>query len=242
MEMRSRTFQVTTGNALRCRGWRQEGLLRLLENVLAVGEDPQNLVVYAALGKAARDWPAHDKIVETLKSMREGETLLVQSGKPIGLLQTHRHAPLVLMANCNLVGQWAKAEVFYELAKKNLICWGGLTAGDWQYIGSQGVIQGTYEIFARIAERHFGGDLAGRFILTAGLGGMGGSQPLAGRMTKAAILCVEVDEERIERRLQSGYLETRARDPDHALALMAEKRAEKRPVSVGLCANAADVY
>src|SRR5205809_639192 len=149
MEMRSRSFQVTTGNALRCRGWRQEGLLRMLENVLAVGEDPQNLVVYAALGRAARDWPAHDKIVETLKSMREGETLLVQSGKPIGLLQTHRHAPLVIMANCNLVGQWAKAEVFYELAAKNLICWGGLTAGDWQYIGSQGVIQGTYEIFAR---------------------------------------------------------------------------------------------
>ena len=238
MEMRSRSFQVTTGNALRCRGWRQEGLLRLLENVLAVGEDPQHLVVYAALGKAARDWPSHDKIVETLKSMREGETLLVQSGKPVGLLQTHRQAPLVIMANCNLVGQWAKAEVFYELAAKNLICWGGLTAGDWQYIGSQGVIQGTYEIFARIAERHFGGDLAGRFILTAGLGGMGGSQPLAGRMTRAAILCVEIDEERIERRLQSGYLETRARDLDHALALI----AEKRPISVGLCANAADVY
>jgi urocanate hydratase len=238
MEMRSRSFQVTTGNALRCRGWRQEGLLRMLENVLAVGEDPQNLVVYAALGKAARDWPAHDRIVETLKSMHEGETLLVQSGKPVGVLKTHRQAPLVIMANCNLVGQWAKAEVFYELAKKNLICWGGLTAGDWQYIGSQGVIQGTYEIFARIAERHFGGDLRGRFILTAGLGGMGGSQPLAGRMANASILCVEVDEERIQRRLQNGYLETRARDLDHALALM----AERRPLSVGLCANAADVY
>jgi urocanate hydratase len=242
MEMRSRSFQVTTGNTLRCRGWRQEGLLRMLENVLAVGEDPENLVVYAALGKAARDWPSHDKIVATLKSMREGETLLVQSGKPVGLLQTHRHAPLVIMANCNLVGQWAKAEVFYELAKKNLICWGGLTAGDWQYIGSQGVIQGTYEIFARIAERHFGGDLAGRFILTAGLGGMGGSQPLAGRMTNATILCVEVDEERIERRLQSGYLEKRAKNLDDALAAVKEAQQSRQPLSIALCGNAAEIY
>src|SRR2546428_3970033 len=215
MEMRSRSFQVTTGNALRCRGWRQEGLLRMLENVLAVGEDPENLVVYAALGKAARDWPSHDKIVEALKTMREGETLLVQSGKPIGLLQTHRHAPLVLMANCNLVGQWAKAEVFYELAKKNLICWGGLTAGDWQYIGSQGGIQGTYEIFPPTAERQFGGDPAGRFILTAGLGGMGRSQPPAGRMTNATILCVEVDEERIQRRAQSRRLHESPQQPGH---------------------------
>src|SRR5438874_11649715 len=162
MEMRRRSFQVTTGNALRCKGWRQEGLLRLLENVLAVGEDPDNLVVYAALGRAARDWPSHERIVATLKTMDDGETLLVQSGKPIGVIKTHARAPVVLMANCNIVGQWAKAETFYELEKKNLICWGGLTAGDWQYIGSQGVIQGTYEIFMRIAERHFGGDLAGR--------------------------------------------------------------------------------
>ena len=238
MEMRRRSFEVTRGAALRCRGWRQEGLLRLLENVLAVGEDPENLVVYAALGKAARDWASHDQIVETLRTMEEGETLLVQSGKPIGLLQTHADAPLVVMANCNLVGQWARAEVFYELQKKNLICWGGLTAGDWQYIGSQGVIQGTYEIFARIAEKHFGGDLAGRFILTAGLGGMGGSQPLAGRMTNAAILCVEVDPERIQRRLDNGYLETRASTLDEALKLV----QQKKPISVGLCGNAAEIF
>jgi urocanate hydratase len=237
-----RSFEVTRGPALRCKGWRQEGLLRMLENVLAVGEDPDNLVIYAALGKAARDWPSHDRIVETLKSMREGETLLVQSGKPIGLLATHAKAPLVIMANCNLVGQWARAEVFYELQKKNLICWGGLTAGDWQYIGSQGVIQGTYEIFARIAERDFGGDLAGRFILTAGLGGMGGSQPLAGRMMNAAILCIEVDQERIRRRLDSGYLETTASDLDSAIEKIQKAKAEKRPISVGLCGNAADLY
>jgi len=238
MEMRKRSFDVTRGTTLRCRGWRQEGLLRMLENVLAVGEDPANLVVYAALGKAARDWPSHDRIVATLKSMREGETLLVQSGKPIGLLDTHPNGPLVIMANCNLVGQWARAEVFYELERRNLICWGGLTAGDWQYIGSQGVIQGTYEIFARIAERYFGGDLAGRFILTAGLGGMGGAQPLAGRMANASILCIEVDAERIERRLRSGYLDKCARDLDEALSLV----GEKRPLSVALCANAAEVY
>jgi urocanate hydratase len=237
-----RTFTVTSGARIRCKGWRQEGLLRLLENVLAVGEDPDNLIVYAALGRAARDWPSHDKIVETLQTMEEDDTLLVQSGKPIGLVKTHRQAPLVVMANCNLVGQWATPEHFYELERKNLICWGGLTAGDWQYIGSQGVIQGTYEIFARIAERHFGGDLTGRFVLTAGLGGMGGSQPLAGRMAGAAILCVEVDEERIARRMSIGYLETRAANLDEALAMIRAAQARRQPLSVGLCGNAAEVY
>jgi urocanate hydratase len=237
-----RSFTVTSGARLRCKGWRQEGLLRLLENVLAVGEDPDHLIVYAALGRAARDWPSHDKIVATLKTMEEDDTLLVQSGKPIGLVKTHRAAPLVVMANCNLVGQWATPEHFYELERKNLICWGGLTAGDWQYIGSQGVIQGTYEIFARIAERHFGGDLAGRFVLTAGLGGMGGSQPLAGRMAGAAILCVEVDEERIARRLNIGYLESRAANLDEALAMIRAAQARKQPLSVGLHGNAADLY
>jgi urocanate hydratase len=237
-----RTFGVASGTQLRCKGWRQEGLLRLLENVLAVGEDPDHLIVYAALGRAARDWPSHDRIVATLKTMEEDDTLLVQSGKPIGLVRTHRQAPLVVMANCNLVGQWATPEHFYELERKNLICWGGLTAGDWQYIGSQGVIQGTYEIFARIAERHFGGDLAGRFVLTAGLGGMGGSQPLAGRMAGAAILCVEVDEERIARRLSIGYLETRAANLDEALAMIREAQARRQPLSVGLLGNAAEVY
>src|SRR6202045_742933 len=237
-----RSFSVTTGPHLRCKGWRQEGLLRLLENVLAVGEDPDNLVVYAALGRAARDWPSHDAIVATLKVMNEGETLIVQSGKPIGVIRTHAKAPLVLMANCNLVGHWAKAETFYELEKKNLICWGGLTAGDWQYIGSQGVIQGTYEIFMRIAERHFGGNLRGRFILTSGLGGMGGAQPLAGRMAEGAILCIEVDEAHIERRMEIGYLERRASSLDEALAMIADAREDKRALSIGLCANAAPIY
>jgi len=238
----SNSFTVTSGSNLRCRGWRQEGLLRLLENVLAVGEDPANLVVYAALGKAARDWPSHDKIVEALTKMVDGETLVVQSGKPIGLLKTHAKAPIVIMANCNMIGQWAKAENFYEWQKRNLICWGGLTAGDWQYIGSQGVIQGTYEIFVRIAERHFNNSMAGRFILTAGLGGMGGAQPLAGRMAGAVILCVEIDEERIGKRLANGFLDRRATDLDDALALVDAARRERRAASIAVLGNAADVY
>ena len=236
-----RRFTVTSGSNLRCRGWRQEGLLRLLENVLAVGEDPANLVVYAALGKAARDWPSHDKIVETLKTMTDGETLIVQSGKPIGLIKTHDKAPVIIMASCNMVGQWAKAENFYEWQKQNLICWGGLTAGDWQYIGSQGVIQGTYEIFMRIAERHFGNSLKGRFILTAGLGGMGGAQPLAGRMAGAVILCVEIDEERITKRLANGFLDARAGDLDAAMEMVEAARREGRAASIGLPGNAADI-
>jgi urocanate hydratase len=235
-------FTVTSGSNLRCRGWRQEGLLRLLENVLAVGEDPANLVVYAALGKAARDWPSHDKIVETLQTMAEGETLIVQSGKPIGLIKTHEKAPIVIMANCNMVGQWAKAENFYEWQKRNLICWGGLTAGDWQYIGSQGVIQGTYEIFMRIAERYFNNSLKGRFILTAGLGGMGGAQPLAGRMAGAVILCVEIDEQRISKRITNGFLAHRADNLEAAITMIEAARREGQTTSIGLLGNAADIY
>ncbi len=235
-------FPVPSGPVLRAKGWRQEALLRLLENVLAVGENPDQLIVYAALGKAARNWAAHKQIVETLTTMDEDQTLVIQSGKPIGLFKTHAQAPLVIMANCNIVGQWAKAEVFYELENKGLIAWGGLTAGAWQYIGSQGVIQGTYEIFMRIAEKRFGGSLAGRFILTAGMGGMGGAQPLAGRMAGAAILDIDVDPVRAERRKEIGYLEHIAPDLDAALAMIDAAVKEKRATSVGLVANAADVY
>jgi urocanate hydratase len=235
-------FPVPYGTQLRARGWRQEAILRLLENVLSVGEDPENLVIYAALGKAARNWRSHDAIVATLKSMAEDETLVIQSGKPIGLLKTHDRAPLVIMANCNIVGQWARAEVFYELQQKGLIVWGGLTAGAWQYIGSQGVIQGTYEIFMRIAEQRFAGSLAGRFILTAGLGGMGGAQPLAGRMAGAAILCVDVDPERAAKRQAVGYLEAIAPDLDTALAMIEAAVTEKRATSIGLVGNAAEIY
>lgn len=239
---RNPRFPIPGGPVLRAKGWRQEGLLRLLENVLCVGEDPDNLVVYAALGKAARNWAAHDAIVAALKTMDEDQTLIIQSGKPIGLLKTHPQAPLVLMANCNLVGQWAKPDVFYELEGKGLICWGGLTAGAWQYIGSQGVLQGTYEIFMRAAEKRFDGDLRGRFILTAGLGGMGGAQPLAGRMAGAAILCIEIDPERARKRKEIGYLEQIAPDLDGALSLIARAQQAGEPISVGLIGNAAEVY
>lgn len=235
-------FPIPGGPDLRAKSWRAEGMLRLMENVLAVGEAPEKLIVYAALGKAARNWPAHDAIVRTLCEMEEDQTLVIQSGKPVGLLRTHKGAPMVVMANCNIVGQWAKADVFYDLERKGLICWGGLTAGAWQYIGSQGVIQGTYEIFMRIAERRFDGTLAGRFILTAGLGGMGGAQPLAGRMAGAAILCLDVDAERAKMRQEIGFLDQIAPDLDAALALIQSAVAEKRAVSVGLAGNAAEIY
>ena len=235
-------FPIPSGPDLRAKTWRAEGLLRLLENVLAVGEAPEKLIVYAALGKAARNWPAHAAIVKSLTEIEEDETLIIQSGKPVGILKTHAGAPMVIMANCNIVGQWAKAEVFYDLERKGLICWGGLTAGAWQYIGSQGVIQGTYEIFMRIAERRFDGSLKGRFILTAGLGGMGGAQPLAGRMAGAAILCVDVDEARAKMRQEIGFLDAIAPDLDTALAMIDAARAEGRATSVGLIGNAAEIY
>ncbi|MFF2907844.1 urocanate hydratase [Paenibacillus sp. NPDC057934] len=230
------------GGTLRCKGWRQEALLRMLENVLENGENQKELIVYASLGKAARNWPSYQAIVETLKQLEEDETLVIQSGKPIGIFKTHRQAPLVVMANCNLVGRWATSENFYELQDKGLIIWGGLTAAAWQYIGSQGVIQGTYEIFQSIARLHFGGDLRGRFILTAGLGGMGGAQPLAGHMANAAILCVEVAEERIDKRIAAGYLQRKTDSLDEALFWIKEAVTNGTSISVGLLGNAADVY
>jgi len=227
---------------LRCRGWRQEGLLRLLENVLTVAEDPDRLIVYAALGKAARNRPAYEAIVRALKDLAEGETLIVQSGKPIAVLTTHARAPLVLMANCNLVGRWANEEVFYDLEQRGLICWGGLTAGCWQYIGSQGVLQGTYEILARAAQRLGAPDLRGRFFLTAGLGGMGSAQPRAASMLGAATLVVEVDGERAAKRLDSGAVDAVTASLPEALAGVERAMAERRAWSVALVANAADVF
>jgi urocanate hydratase len=238
-EPRARDFG---GKPLRCRGWRQEGLLRLLENVLAVGEDPENLVVYAALGKAARNRPAYEAIVDALKTLSDDETLIVQSGKPIAILTTHSRAPLVLMANCNLVGRWANEEVFYDLEQRGLICWGGLTAGCWQYIGSQGVLQGTFEILARAAVRLGAADLTGRFFLTAGLGGMGSAQPRAASMLGAASICVEVDPERAAKRLETGAVHEVTDSLPRALESMERAMAERRAWAVALVANAADVY
>ncbi|MCI2020691.1 MAG: urocanate hydratase [Lentilactobacillus buchneri] len=235
-------IKAQRGTQIRAKGWRQEAILRLIENNLENAEDQDNLVVYGALGKAARDWSSYYGIVDALKKLEEDETLIVQSGKPIGVLKTHRDAPIVTLANSNLMGQWSNAEYWYSLYNKGLTAWGGLTAGDWQYIGSQGVVQGTYEIFKIIAQKHFNGSLAGRFILTAGLGGMGGSQPLAGFMADAAILVVEVNEAHIDKRIETGYLQYKARTLDEALTLIDDARAQKKAISVGLIGNAATIY
>lgn len=238
----ARNVRAMRGETLRCRGWRQEGLLRLLENVLEVGERPEELIVYASLAKAARNWPAYDAIVAALTDLRDEETLVVQSGKPIGVFRTHPLAPIVVMANCNLVGRWATPERFYALAERDLICWGGLTAGDWQYIGTQGVLQGTYEILAAVAREHFGGSLRGRLFLTAGLGGMGGAQPLAGLMHGTVVLAVEVDPARARRRVEQGWCQRLTSSLDEALAWCEAARAAGEALSVALVGNAAEVY
>ncbi|SHF35830.1 urocanate hydratase [Seinonella peptonophila] len=236
------SIKAGRGNQLRCKGWRQEALLRMLENVLENGERPEELIVYAALGKAARNWTSYQEIVRSLQEMKIDETLVIQSGKPIGIFKTHPFAPIVIMANCNVVGKWAESEYFYELEKKGLIAWGGLTAGAWQYIGSQGVLQGTYEVFSAIASQFFRGDLKGRFILTAGLGGMGGAQPLAGFMAKGIILCVEVDEQRIDKRILSGYLQRKTDSLDEALTWVELAKQKQKALSIGLVGNAAEIY
>ncbi len=230
------------GTALRCRGWRQEGLLRLLENVLEVGERPQDLIVYAALGKAARNWDAYHRIVAALRRLGDDETLVIQSGKPIGIFKTHPLAPIVVMANCNLVGRWATAEHFYDLEQRGLIAWGGLTAGDWQYIGLQGVIQGTYEVLAAVAREHFDGDLRGRLVLTAGLGGMGSAQPLAARMAGAVMLVVEVDGDRAAQRVAAGQCQYLAETLDAALDRCQQAQQRGEPYAVALVDNASTVY
>lgn len=238
----SERITAQRGTALRCRGWRQEGLLRLLENVLEVGERPQELVVYAALGKAARNWPSYERIVAALHRLADDETLVIQSGKPIGIFKTHPLAPIVVMANCNLVGRWATPEVFYELEQQGLIAWGGLTAGDWQYIGMQGVIQGTYEVLSAVAREHFAGDLRGRLVLTAGLGGMGSAQPLAATMAGAVLLAVEVDGGRAAQRVQDGRCDVLAETIDEALERCQQAQQRNEPLSVVLVDNASSVY
>jgi urocanate hydratase len=231
------------GTQISCRGWQQEAALRMLMNNLDpdVAERPEDLVVYGGTGKAARSWEAFDAIVRELRQLGNDETLIVQSGKPVAVFRTHASAPRVLIANSNLVGRWATWEHFRELERKGLIMFGQMTAGSWIYIGSQGIVQGTYETFGSVARRHFGGSLAGRFILTSGLGGMGGAQPLAATMAGAAILAVEVDESRIDKRLATKYCDRKTASIDEALGWIDEARAEKMALSVGLVGNAADV-
>jgi urocanate hydratase len=231
------------GTSISCKGWHQEAALRLLMNNLDpdVAERPEDLVVYGGTGKAARNWECYDAIVRELKSLGNDETLLVQSGKPVGVFRTHTSAPRVLIANSNLVGRWATWEHFRELERKGLMMYGQMTAGSWIYIGSQGIVQGTYETLGSVAQRHFAGTLSGRFVLSAGLGGMGGAQPLAATMQGAAALIVEVDQSRIEKRLKTGYLDREARDLDEALDLIAGAMHAKEAISIGLLGNAADV-
>jgi urocanate hydratase len=234
-------MSVTSG--LECRGWPQEAALRMLHNNLHpdVAENPAELVVYGGIGKAARNWSSFHTIERELRRLGDAETLLVQSGKPVAVFETHERAPRVLLANSNLVPQWATWEKFRELDAAGLMMYGQMTAGSWIYIGSQGILQGTYETFAAAARKRFGGTLAGRLVVTAGLGGMGGAQPLAITMLDGAALCIEVDLQRIERRIETGYLDERAADLDDALTRLAAAQRERRGLSIGLAGNAAEI-
>ncbi|MHA1564671.1 MAG: urocanate hydratase [Alphaproteobacteria bacterium] len=239
-----RVVRSPTGNTLNAKYWSTEAPMRLLMNNLDpdVAERPGELVVYGGIGRAARNWASFERIVEVLKRLEEDETLLVQSGKPVGVFPTHRGAPRVIIANGNLVPKWANWEHFSELDRKGLMMYGQMTAGSWIYIGSQGIVQGTYETFTEIGRQHFGGTLAGRWFLTAGLGGMGGAQPLAATMAGASILAVECQPSRIEFRQRTGYLDCSAASLDEALALIDRAKRDGEPVSVGLVGNAAEVF
>ena len=241
--MKPSAIRAPRGTTLSCRSWQQEAALRMLMNNLdpEVAERPQDLVVYGGIGKAARNWECFDAIVRSLRELGDDETLLVQSGKPVGVFRTHRDAPRVLISNSMLVPAWATWEHFYELDRKGLMMYGQMTAGSWIYIGTQGILQGTYETFAEAARQHFGGTLAGRLVLTAGLGGMGGAQPLAATMNEGVMIAVEVDRNRIERRLETRYLDVMVESLDEALARARGAVAARRPLSIGLLGNAADV-
>ena len=239
----SRTIRAAHGTALSAKSWLTEAPLRMLMNNLDpdVAEKPGELVVYGGIGRAARDWESFDRIVASLRELEEDQTLLVQSGKPVGVFRTHKDAPRVLIANSNLVPHWATWDHFNELDKKGLAMYGQMTAGSWIYIGSQGIVQGTYETFVEMGRQHFGGSLKGKWILTAGLGGMGGAQPLAATMAGASCLAIECRPSSIEFRLRTGYVDVQARDLDHALELIGEATAEGKALSVALLGNAAEV-
>ena len=240
----ARIIKAPHGTTLTAKSWLTEAPMRMIMNNLDpdVAEKPDELIVYGGIGKAARNWGCFDRIVETLKNLNEDETLLVQSGKPVGVFKTHPDAPRVLIANSNLVPHWATWEYFRELDRKGLMMYGQMTAGSWIYIGSQGIVQGTYETFVEMGRQHFGGDLSGKWILTAGLGGMGGAQPLASTMAGASMLAVEVDQQHIQRRLDTGYCDTIASTLDEALDQIREACNLRQPLSIGLLGNAADIY
>ncbi|MEU4093756.1 urocanate hydratase [Streptomyces sp. NPDC026673] len=238
-----RTVRAPRGSALTAQGWQQEAALRMLQNNLdpEVAEHPEKLVVYGGTGKAARDWRSFDAMVRTLQGLKQDETMLVQSGRPVGVMQTHEWAPRVLIANSNLVGDWATWEEFRRLEALGLTMYGQMTAGSWIYIGTQGILQGTYETFAAVAEKKFGGSLAGTITLTAGLGGMGGAQPLAVTMNGGVAICIDVDPRAIERRIEHRYLDVRADSLEHALALATEARDQRKALSIGVLGNAAEL-
>jgi urocanate hydratase len=238
-----RPVRAPRGTTLTARGWQQEAALRMLQNNLdpEVAEHPDELVVYGGSGKAARDWNSFDAMVRTLTTLKDDETMLVQSGRPVGVMQTHEWAPRVLIANSNLVGDWATWEEFRKLEAMGLTMYGQMTAGSWIYIGTQGILQGTYETFGAVADKKFGGTLAGTITLTAGLGGMGGAQPLAVTMNDGVAICIDVDESRIERRIEHRYLDVRASSVDEALRLAEEAKAARKPLSIGVLGNAATI-
>ncbi len=238
-----RPVKAPLGTELHCKGWHQEAALRMLLNNLDPenGENPDELIVYGGLGKAARNWRCFDALVQSLLALESDETLLVGSGKPVGVVRTHEHAPRVLIANANIVSHWANWDYFHELDRKGLIMYGQMTAGSWIYIGTQGILQGTYETFAALAEKHWGTSLAGKIVLTGGLGGMGGAQPLSVTLNDGVALCVEVDRHRIERRLKTRYLDEMTEDLDDAVRKARAAAADKKPLSIGLLGNAADV-
>jgi urocanate hydratase len=241
--MSARTVRAPRGAKLNCKGWHQEAALRCLMNNLDpdVAERPQDLVVYGGAGKAARNWESFDAMVRSLIELESDETLLVQSGKPVGVFRTHEYAPRVLIANSNLVGAWANWEHFHELERKGLMMYGQMTAGSWIYIGTQGIVQGTFETFASMADKHFGGSLSGRLLLSGGLGGMGGAQPLAATLNGAVFLGIEVDPARIERRVTGGYCDRLAQNLDEALDICEDAREQKKAISVGLVGNCAEM-
>ncbi|MBS7780860.1 urocanate hydratase [Acidovorax sp. CCYZU-2555] len=240
----TRRIRAPRGRQLSCRNWLIEAAYRMLQNNLdaEVAERPEELVVYGGIGRAARNWECYDQILAALRALEADQTLLVQSGKPVGVFTTHENAPRVLLANSNLVPHWATWEHFHELDRKGLFMFGQMTAGSWIYIGAQGIVQGTFETFVEAGRQHYANDLSGRWILTAGLGGMGGAQPLAGVLAGACVLAVECQQSRIDFRLRTRYVDQQAHDLDHALQLIAEHTAQRQAVSVALLGNAADVY
>jgi urocanate hydratase len=240
----TRSIKAKRGTEIECLGWEQEAVLRMLCNNLdpEVAEKPEELVVYGGIGKAARNWEAFDTIVATLKTLKKDETMLVQSGKPVGVFRTHEAAPRVLLSNSVLVPKWANWEHFHELDRKGLMMYGQMTAGSWIYIGSQGILQGTYETFASLAEKHFGGTLKGTITLTAGLGGMGGAQPLAVTMNGGVVIAVEVDPQRIQKRLDSGYCDRKTDSIDEALQWAKKAKHEGKPLSIAMLGNASELH